>query len=850
MRNRNTRHSVNRKTTNVSNISKAQTSSNLSKVSLSTAGVVSGSGRVNVDRSPGHPLSGVTRFLSNVYRGASDTVQSYNLLDDRERAIRDKAAQDVLIEGAVKGDMGGAFDEIGRRARDEPGRVVGELAVEAGINIATLGFGAAAKGAVIGAKVGKTLSKVGKTEMVLTKVNKAGTSGEVLTKTGNRFVKNKVRLNKIKDNYIITSVGDEVKPGKISQVMDFGLAGQASKIEGRATFAAAKGARGKNKGNVLLPKIAGASGVTARTYDPRVSTPVKESEPFGGFATKFDQWAAGRKAELDTLVHKTPSPNSDKRIKGLITKSNELLTSKDLETKVIDKDMITQSQAEVMANQVIIRGVNTGKTDDVILKEVNSLITIIGPPEQIKSGIYYKRKIRKTLPSHGKDKLGSIPTEIGSAVTSRTTFEGDTYLAYGTGMSNVPLEKVRTIDRKLTALDSATYQSRDEFLKYNKGHWNRLVPESQQDPTKYAGPNEMKIKLMYEMTQEQKKISDNINQGTITNLKKRGNEFGNYAKVQDGVNIGPSSDNPLTNIEKTTSDWKGEKMSEAISLEKFDMDYNLWSKTWAAKQLRREGVDVPKSASEYLEKTGLTPSEAIKSATATNISNQRFIGPGARRGKDYATWVQKEGKVATDSSRKFLKGEIPTASDIDFAAMGKQDDSRKFLTGEWGAGENVFGTKAQSEVSKIPLGRQKTTKNIYDERIMNKFWSLPNPRKKGKTLDLGIQKIPMVDQWNRDMIIANVQKSRKTSLMGAMSQKPVEVNQPIRSKGKKTYKKTSRGKQTKIKGVPDKAITYDGGASYASTGVSRDMMNELKDQFNMRKNVRELNKMFSKDYGW
>ena len=908
MRNRNTRHSVNRKTTNVSNISKAQTSSNLSKVSLSTAGVVSGSGRVNVDRSPGHPLSGVTRFLSNVYRGASDTVQSYNLLDDRERAIRDKAAQDVLIEGAVKGDMGGAFDEIGRRARDEPGRVVGELAVEAGINLATLGFGAAAKGAVIGAKVGKTLSKVGKTEMVLTKVNKAGTSGEVLTKTGNRFVKNKVRLNKIKDNYIITSVDDEVKPGKISQVMDFGLAGQASKIEGRATFAAAKGVRGKKKVNTLIPKIAGASGLTAREFDPRLLNPAEESKPFGGYASKFDQFAAGKKLQLETTVHKSSSYSSNNRIKELVEKS-EILTSNDLETKVIDEsgmtrsqsgrmaeiinvgdntdklgiyykgktgkifpsrgkdelssmptkvideNIMTQSQADVMANQIIIRGVNTGKTDDVILKEVDSFITAVGPPKPLpkpdKLGIYYGGKRGKKFPSYGKDKLGSNPPNIGSAITPRKNIEGESYLAYGHGIPNVPFEKIGRIDRKLTALDSTTFETKDEFLKFNKGNWNLLVPKNQQDPAKYPGPDEMKIKLMYELAKKQKKISDDIHHNTVKNLKKRGNEYGDFAQIdKEGINIGPTSGSPLTDIAKSTPDWVGQTIGEKTNLDKFAIDYDLWQKTWAVKQLRKEGVNVPKTASEYLKETGLTASEANKLSAATNVSNERFLGPGGLRGQNYAKWAETKGETAKDASRKFLSGEKPPTSDINFDDVFNDPQSKKYLSGGWAMDEDVFGARAQKEVSKIPMERVPPTKTIYDKSVMNRFWSLPKTKKKGKGLDLGIQEIPMVDQWNRDMIIANVQESRKTSLRGALSQKPVKVNQPIRSKGKKPYKKTSRGKQTKIKGVPDKAITYDGESSYASTGVSRDMMKGLKDQFNMRKNVRELNKMFSKDYGW
>ena len=65
--------------------------------------------------------------------------------------MRDQTLSDVFITGALEGRLDDSWGEIGRRVTQEPGRVVGEAAVEAGFLIGTMGIGAAAKGVKVGA---------------------------------------------------------------------------------------------------------------------------------------------------------------------------------------------------------------------------------------------------------------------------------------------------------------------------------------------------------------------------------------------------------------------------------------------------------------------------------------------------------------------------------------------------------------------------------------------------------------------------------------------------------------------------------------------------------------------------
>lgn len=118
-----------------------------------------------------NPLARVTQFAHNVGRGAVDTGKSYTTdfydmasaaitgKEQKERSYQDETLAGAFGRGLFEGNLGGAWDEAGRRITHEPGRVVGEVAAEAAILGATMGFGAALKGARIGAVGVKAGSK-------------------------------------------------------------------------------------------------------------------------------------------------------------------------------------------------------------------------------------------------------------------------------------------------------------------------------------------------------------------------------------------------------------------------------------------------------------------------------------------------------------------------------------------------------------------------------------------------------------------------------------------------------------------------------------------------------------------
>ena len=115
--------------------------------------------RTSVQSQPQQDTWGrATQFVQNIGRGAGDTARSYttDIADSitgnyEERTMRDQTLSDVFITGALEGRLDDSWGEIGRRVTQEPGRVVGEAAVEAGFLIGTMGIGAAAKGVKVGA---------------------------------------------------------------------------------------------------------------------------------------------------------------------------------------------------------------------------------------------------------------------------------------------------------------------------------------------------------------------------------------------------------------------------------------------------------------------------------------------------------------------------------------------------------------------------------------------------------------------------------------------------------------------------------------------------------------------------
>jgi hypothetical protein len=111
---------------------------------------------LNVKTSQQHPA---VRFFGNLGAGIHNTLRSYNVFD-RVENTRDRSLQDLYMEGVMTGDYDEAWGETVRRAEEEPGKLVGEVATEIGVNVATMGAGLAIKGAVTGIKAGKIGAKV------------------------------------------------------------------------------------------------------------------------------------------------------------------------------------------------------------------------------------------------------------------------------------------------------------------------------------------------------------------------------------------------------------------------------------------------------------------------------------------------------------------------------------------------------------------------------------------------------------------------------------------------------------------------------------------------------------------
>jgi hypothetical protein len=127
------------------------------------------------------PANPVERFLGNVVRGASDTGRSYttDIVDSitgdyEERSLQDQTLFDAFASSAMEGNLDPAFAEAGRRITQEPGRVVGEIAVEAGFMVGTMGIGAAAKGVKIGATGIKAVRAAEKSKGVVGYQRKTG----------------------------------------------------------------------------------------------------------------------------------------------------------------------------------------------------------------------------------------------------------------------------------------------------------------------------------------------------------------------------------------------------------------------------------------------------------------------------------------------------------------------------------------------------------------------------------------------------------------------------------------------------------------------------------------------------
>ena len=142
------------------------------------------------------PWARASQFAYNVGRGAADTGRSYTTdfydmaeatvtgRDRKEKSYEDETLAGVFGRGLFEGNLEGSWDEAGRRIKEEPGRVVGEVAAEAAILAASMGFGAVAKGARIGYFATSKLPKIAKNYKSVRGATKADCTVGYTRKTG------------------------------------------------------------------------------------------------------------------------------------------------------------------------------------------------------------------------------------------------------------------------------------------------------------------------------------------------------------------------------------------------------------------------------------------------------------------------------------------------------------------------------------------------------------------------------------------------------------------------------------------------------------------------------------------
>ena len=142
------------------------------------------------------PWARASQFAYNVGRGAADTGRSYTTdfydmaeatvtgRDRKEKSYEDETLAGVFGRGLFEGNLEGSWDEAGRRIKEEPGRVVGEVAAEAAILAASMGFGAVAKGARIGYFATSKLPKIAKNYKSVRGATKADGTVGYTRKTG------------------------------------------------------------------------------------------------------------------------------------------------------------------------------------------------------------------------------------------------------------------------------------------------------------------------------------------------------------------------------------------------------------------------------------------------------------------------------------------------------------------------------------------------------------------------------------------------------------------------------------------------------------------------------------------
>lgn len=285
------------------------------------------------------PLARVSQFVQNVGRGAYDTGRSYTTdiadtahafatgREQQERSYREETLATVFGRGLFEGNLEGSFAEASRRVQEQPGRVVGEVATETAIMLGTMGFGAALKGAKIGATAAKSGTKYIKTKSTAgvskTKIGKDKVLGtqrvsgyERMGSRFNPFSKGSKEFisGDFKKGHTLTIKTDKKGKETAKLTKDLSITGWTRGITARSTRMGegfAQSRFGRRTQNVILPTVAGGSGASKADGLPGEISKVSvskgkvvgsesgkfadiDSEATIGYMQQYEQFQAGQ----------------------------------------------------------------------------------------------------------------------------------------------------------------------------------------------------------------------------------------------------------------------------------------------------------------------------------------------------------------------------------------------------------------------------------------------------------------------------------------------------------------------------------------------------------------------------
>jgi len=916
MRTLGNRTSIPKKTSNVSSVNKPKV--NVTNTSNSVPVAYADTGKPQIAK-PRTIIDDIVNFGQDVYQGASDTVQSYNFFNNRPlNEYKKSSAQDVVIESAMTGKLGEGLGELGRRAQEQPGRLVGELLVEAGIIAGTLGGAAAVKVGTTGAKVGAIASKVASNKAVQ---KAAGVAAKVSESTPSQ-VKTVLSAADTVSNLGINKVFDKVAKrssvfvggNKIGSMADQNLvdAIYANNDSVSNYFSLASPKMQKAWGQVT-PK--GVIGEEVGKYSPSIektSGPIGSTKPENIFIRYSSELADGgrmaeeadvRKLVKEKLKTMDFDPNEE-RVKKVRTRYESELTSiRDKELGDVGNNVsditnnfynietfdnrantgipLTKDYIQTQLNIIGTRGRTTNKTVLEISKEMDSFIQIATGVKTERAGNFLglPNAFGDILPIGGTRKmvvgepLGSAPppSDILSQIGSSNIYvkgEGlvGTELRVKSGAVDVPgLYQLNEAEVLVNRLGFLQANNVTEFEEKFGTAWRRYFPNIPIKPN--ARVDQLKMKLANAASREQYTILSKIAKKSTTTAQRKAGSYGQgftgeAALDADLLNKNPIADSPLTlsygTAFSTTRPYTGirtfstnpDVYKKTPQWNVFKKDYEEWSKkNPAAKELRRRGVNVPKTAEGYMSLTGATLMDAMRSSSFTNIGGVRYATPNISKGESFSVFAKSDRfKESLKRAQSFLKGETGDSGYIGYtnpdkysAIVDSSDSSmvlKSIIQNEQGLPLNekivnpvkisstVRQNNRQGILSDLIQVDKATGSNLAKEYISR----YPSPRS-GSSFNMF--KAPILG-WSPDTVKASVRKV-KTKANTSTTTPSTIYSQVFTKKQQKALKASSRKTKSAKKVKP---TTNDTFTAYEST-VALPQGYNFSDMMNLQKSAKK-----------